>query len=231
MLGDEIPVDELPAETIHAWHDHEWTAQEIAFAAEYLRTGSSARAHRKAFPENYQLSKAVKLSDSHVRATFSATKILQEGWMQGYIEVVRAEMLASMMVTKDNVLAELSKLAHSNMVNFYEIDEEGDPVIDLSGITHEQAAALTMLEITTTKDVKTKEETKKVKIRIAPKQSALELIGKHFKLFTDVIEDGTPSEIADIIADRRFKRKARAQADAVEDDDNDDEDDNADENG
>lgn len=230
---EEKPIDEIESTETYPWHEHEWTGEEVAFAAEYLRTGSAARAHRAAFPKNYVDGTSKKNPHNHIHATFSAQKVLAEPWMQGYIAAIRAELVKRMAVTKENVLTELSKLAFSNMVDFYEIGRDGDPIIDLSGLSHEQAAALSEMTVNTYMDGNGDDarEVKSVRIKLAPKVAPLELLGKHFKLFTDVIMDDTPGDIADVIQKRRAERAARrkAEADKTDQDDETHDKDNQDE--
>lgn len=190
-LGDDIPVQ--------PWHDHDWTVQEINFVTEYLRSGNKSAAFRAYSKPN---------QPAFGYATLGADKLLAKPWMGAYIEECRQALRQRMAITKENVLEEIAKMAFANLADFTTI-EDGATFTDLSGVTREQLAAISELTIETyamgsgeNKD----REVKQVKIKLAPKLVALELLGKHHKLFTDVVENGS---IADIAAEMREARQAR----------------------
>ncbi len=94
-------------------------------------------------------------------------------------------------ITADRVLGEIAKLAYSNIKDFLHI-ENGDVYVDLSKMTPEQSAALS--EIVVDRHIYrgrrgrngNGDEIRRTKVKLADKISALALLGKHLKLFTEV---------------------------------------------
>ncbi len=98
---------------------------------------------------------------------------------------------AKLEITSDRVLGELAKLAYSNMKDFLHI-ENGDVYVDLSKMTPDQSAALH--EVVVDRHIYrgrrgrngNGDEIRRTKVKLADKTRALELLGKHLKLFTEV---------------------------------------------
>jgi phage terminase small subunit len=100
-------------------------------------------------------------------------------------------------VTQDRIVAELEKLGFSNMMDYISVPEVGDPFVDLSALTRDQAAALT--EVTVEEQTSSGRDpvtTKRVRIKVADKRAALVDLGKHVGMFKDRLEvtgaDGAP---------------------------------------
>lgn len=96
------------------------------------------------------------------------------------------ERLERLEVTADAVIQELAKIAFANMKDYLSVREDGSIGVDLSRITAIQAAGLADLRI----DEYTSEKgrIRRTRLRLGPKTRALELLGKHFKLWTDRAE-------------------------------------------
>lgn len=210
----EVFGDELDAEH-HAWHDHEWTAQQVVFCQEYLRTGSRVRAYRKAYEGDF-----LEHSPACNIQTRVATMLRNNPAITEYIRYVRRQMAGRLAITKESVLSELAKLGFANMSDFVVLQSDGTPQFDFSGLSHEQSAAIQEMTIDTYVIGKgdDTQEVRSVKVKLAPKINALELLGKNLKLFTDVIETNPMEQtLADEINKaREARRKLR------EGDDNDD---------
>ncbi len=139
-------------------------------------------------------------------------------------------------VRQDQVLAELTKLGFANMADYMRAGPDGDPYLDFSALTRDQAAALQEVTVETftvagEEVVETLEEqpqggalkrtagreVRRVKFRLADKRAALVDIGRHLGMFKDRLElsgsvnTGLDSEVADDIA-RIFGLQAPAGA-------------------
>ncbi len=206
-----------------SWKQHDWTAEEILFCLEYLRTGSANRAHRHAFPDLYIAGTSKRSRNTLMTATFTAKMLLSKRYVQEYIAEIRADMIERMQVDKKNVLNEIAKLAFSNIVDFVILQEDGSPQIDLSGLTAEQSAAVSELTVETYMEGQGDDalEVKRVKVKLAPKTQALELLGKHLKLFTEVYEESTLRDIAQDIQERRGELARRREKAKKDDEDED----------
>ena len=109
-----------------------------------------------------------------------------------------------------NVLAELGKMAFSNMLDYAKVNSDGSMSADFTSLTRDQAAAIQ--EITTeTRHERDGDDTipvTKTKFKLADKRGNLELLGKHLGLFKDRFEltgrDGGAIEVNDTEAARRI---------------------------
>lgn len=209
-LGEEPDADEV----LQPWQLAPWTAEEVTFVSAYLRHGNGTRAYLEAVP-GFGKDKP----HNRLEAGTRAQRLLRKPAIKGYIEYVRAQMAASMVMSADEVLAELSHIGRANMSDFVVISQDGDAVADLSNVTREQAAAISEITIETyvekggPNDGRT---VRSVKFKLAPKTPALELLGKKHKLFTDVLETNALGEVADTIRERRQKSLAHRAATAGE---------------
>lgn len=190
---------------IHDWHNHEWTVQHVDFVAEFLRTANSVRAYRKAFADECGgISQPAIVARSH--AVWRNNPALRH-----YVDFVRQQMVKRLELSKENVLGELAKLGFANMSDFVILQADGTPQFDLSGLSHEQAAAIQEMTIDTyvTGKGEDAQEVRSVKVKLAPKLGALELMGKHLKLFTDVVETRDGVDLADSIRKAREAKRKR----------------------
>lgn len=80
--------------------------------------------------------------------------------------------------TASRVIDELGKIAFSNPLDYMRQDAEGQWIVDLSGLTREQAAALAEVSTTAKSDGSVT-----ATVRPLPKLQALEMLAKHFGLF------------------------------------------------
>jgi phage terminase small subunit len=122
------------------------------------------------------------------------------------IEAAQAERLSRVELTGDMVIAELRKIGFANMQDYMGSTEDGDPFLDFSALTRDQAAALQ--EVTVDEYVEGRGEesraVKRVKFKLADKRAALVDLGKHLKLFVERHEhtgkDGGPIETKNVNA-------------------------------
>lgn len=209
----EYTLDQIPeGEHLRVWERHEWSGQEELFAKEYLRTGDRVKAYVTSHDTRNLMRQQVY---------YKARAILFQPWMQDYIQFVQEERKAWMKRGADEVLNELSYLARSNMADFTTVDQFGTPQFDLSGLTREQSAAIQELQIDTYMVGRGEgaQEVRSIKMKLAPKTPALELIGKNQKLFTDVLaHEGLGDEVDEL---RRARERARLRAQEREDDSDD----------
>lgn len=146
-----------------------------------------------------------------IRAGYSQRTARQQGQrlltnvdIRRAIEEVEAERLARIGVRADRVLEELARLGFSNMLDYLNISRDGEPYVDLSEMTREQAAAVQEVTVEDFLEGRGEDarEVRRVKFKLADKKSSLELLGKHLKLFTEKIEHagagGGPIEIVEV---------------------------------
>ena len=85
-------------------------------------------------------------------------------------------------ITKERVAVELSRIGFANMMDYMRVGPGGDPVLDFSKLTREQAAALIEVTVDDYLDGRGEEarEIRKVKFKLADKRAALMDIAKLF---------------------------------------------------
>lgn len=202
---EQVLDHDVEPEVLPAWQTHDWTEEEVRFASAYLRTGNRSYAWREVWPESSP-------AYSHI----GASKLLAHPWMAGYIAEIHATIRERMKLTKENVLEEIAKLGFANFSDFVVLQADGSPQFDLSGLSRDQMAAISEMTIDTYIIGKSEpenegREVRSVKVKLAPKMGALEALGKHLKLFTDVIEHNV-TDVADEIRLARERRQQRRLA-------------------
>ncbi|MCM1958159.1 terminase small subunit [Acinetobacter modestus] len=103
------------------------------------------------------------------------------------IAIGEAEIAERTKITQDMVIKELAKIGFSNMLDYINVTEGGDPVTDFSTLTRDQAAAIS--EITVEEYTEGRGDdarnVKRTKFKLSEKRSALVDIGKHLGMFKD----------------------------------------------
>jgi phage terminase small subunit len=118
---------------------------------------------------------------------------------------------ANVGVTVERVLSELALLGFANMQDYMKAGPDGDPYLDFSGLTREQAAALVEVTVEDFKDGRGEDarDVRRVKFKLADKKAALVDIGKHLGMFKERVElggpDGEPVRVEMLIVDPRHK--------------------------
>ena len=123
-------------------------------------------------------------------------------------------------ITQDRVLAELAKIGFANMQNYMRANADGDPYLDFSALTEDQAAALSEVTVEdyTEGRGEASREVKRVKFKLCDKRAALVDIGRHLGMFPNNgrIEltgaDGGPilTKSADELSDKELESIIRA---------------------
>lgn len=166
--------------------------REERFAREYVIDLNGTRA-------------AIAAGYSKKGADVAAVRLLGNARVKQLIADLSEKQAAELDFTANKVLNELSKLAFSNMFDYVRV-QDGQPYIDFTTVTRAQAAAIQEVTSETYVDHYEGEgndrkpvEVKRTKFKLSDKRSALELLGKHLKLFADRTEitgaDGKPLQI------------------------------------
>lgn len=128
------------------------------------------------------------------------------------IAAKREELAKNCAVSAERVIRELALIGFANMKDYLSITSGGDPFIDLSNLTRDQAAAIAEVTVEDFTEGRGDDarDVRRVKFKLADKKGALVDLGRHLKLFTDKVEVEAGEDLASIIAARR----ARASTDA-----------------
>lgn len=215
-VGERV-IGDNQVEVLPAWQTHDWTVEEVRFASAFIRTGNRSAAWREVYPDG---------SPAYVH--IGANSLLAKPWMAGYITYINDAVRERLKITKENVLEELAKLGFANFSDFVVLQSDGSPQFDLSGLSRDQMAGIAEMTIDTYVIGKSEpenegREVRSVKVKLAPKLGALEAIGKHLKLFTDVVETHSITDVADEVRRAREikdqRRKAKQESEHGHDDD------------
>ena len=121
-------------------------------------------------------------------------------------------------ITADRVVAELAKIGFSNMADYMKATPAGDPYLDFSRLTRDQAAALQ--EVTVEDYVNGRGEhardVKRVRFKLADKQAALVSLGRHLGIFDDKVTLTLEHRISLMTPEERRARLIELRAKAAE---------------
>lgn len=204
------PIEEHASaeEATPAWQLHDWTIQEAAFASSMLRHGNPTRAYGEAFSDDLQ---AMPAGYRLVTCENKGWKLARTAWLRSYLDDKRDQLKDQLAVTKENITRELARIGFANMADLVSINGNGDPSLDLSGLTRDQAAAIQEFTVEHYTEGRGDDGRtfKQAKLKLAPKTPALELAGKTLKMFTDVVEHQDLNDIAETMMQRRRERAKR----------------------
>lgn len=173
------------------------TELERRFAAEVLlNPASSAEAYRRA---------GGKSKNPDVRAC----QLLARPEVKAAIAKRQERLYEKYEITSERVLLELASMGYANMQDYVTINDKGEPQTNFSKITRKQFAAVQEITVDETGGSGDGERkaVQRTRFKLADKSRALELIGKHLKLYTDVVRHEGLEGLNDKIAEIR-KRKS-----------------------
>lgn len=148
---------------------HEKFAQELA----KLKTQDAAYAAAGYKPNASHASRLAR--DGKVAARVS--ELVAVGARKAEIEVA-------------DVLRELAKIGFANMLDYSRVTEDGEPIVDLSAMTRDQAAAVQQFTVEDFKDGRGEQarDVRKVTFKLYDKRAALVDIGNHLGMFKQLHE-------------------------------------------
>lgn len=117
----------------------------------------------------------------------AAWRLLKDPLVRAAYDQRREELAKEAGAEAVQVVRELIKLGYANMADYMSVTKDGDPFVDLSKLTREQAAAIqefTVDEYTEGRGENAR-DVKRIRIKLADKRGPLELIGKWLKMFTE----------------------------------------------
>ena len=88
-------------------------------------------------------------------------------------------------VTSERIIRELSKLAFSNLGDYYTIGHNGEPILDLSKCTPEEKAAMSEITVEdfTEGRGENSRDVRRIKFKLYNKLDAIEKLMKHMQMF------------------------------------------------
>jgi phage terminase small subunit len=170
--------------------------QQAKFLKEYLKCGNATQA-------------AIVAGYSEQTAYSQGQRLLK------HAEIARAvkKALNKLEISAENVLAELAKLAFSNMGDYVEPNEAGTQLVpNFKNLSREQMACIQEIKVDETGgqgDGK-RERVQRTTFKLADKGLNLERLGRHLKLFTDKIEVSAAEEIIRKLSEGRKRLSGKA---------------------
>jgi len=144
-------------------------------------------------------------------ANVVASQILNKPEVAEYLRYHRAKSTEQATAERKDLLRELESIAFSNVQDYTRLNEDGDLVVDFSGATREQLAAVSSVRVKKRKIYDNRGnvvgEEHNSEFRLWDKIRAAELLGKHDGLFTE-----PDQKIVIDVADRLLAARARVRA-------------------
>jgi len=148
------------------------TAKQQRFVQEYLVDLNATQAAIRA---GYSKKTAGQIGDENLKKPQIAEAL-------AVAQAARAERTG---ITADAVLQELAKIGFANMQDYMRVGPDGDPYLDFSNVTRDQAAALSEITVEDFKDGRGEDvrDVRRVKFKLADKKGALVDLARHLGLF------------------------------------------------
>lgn len=168
-------------------------------------SGADLTPKQRRFVEEYLVD--FNATGAAIRAGYSAKSASSIGYenlrkpqIQAAIRETRDRLTQRAEITVERVLRELGLLGFSNMADYVRVTPDGDPYVDLSRLTREQFAAVqeTTVEDFTEGRGDDARQVRRVRIKLASKDAALEKLGKYLGLFSDTPPPPPGAEITEI---------------------------------
>lgn len=167
------------------------TPKQARFVAEYLVDLNATQA-------------AIRAGYSAKTAEQQGSRLLRNVQVRKEVDRRQGKLAERYEVTQERIIAELAKLGFANMQDYMRASPDGDPYLDFSALTREQAAALTEVTVEDFKDGRGEDarDVRRVKFKLADKRAALVDLGKYLGIFKDRVEhtgaNGGPIQTEDV---------------------------------
>lgn len=144
------------------------TPKQAAFVQEYLVDLNATQAAKRA-------------GYSERTASRTGSENLSKPVIAAAIAKAQTERANRTQVTADRVVEELAKIGFSNLLDYFSLTSDGEPYVDLSTVTREQAAVLAELQVDDFLEGRGDDarEVRRVKVKLHDKLKALEQLAKH----------------------------------------------------
>lgn len=152
------------------------------FVAEYLKDLNATQA-------------AIRAGYKADNADVTGPRLLGNVGVASAIAFGQAKLAEKAGVTAERVVAELAKLGFANMQDYMRVGVDGDPWLDFSQLTRDQAAALTEVTVEDFKEGRGEDarDVRRVKFKLADKRAALVDLGRHLGMFVENVRHSGPS--------------------------------------
>lgn len=131
--------------------------------------------------------KSAGYAASDASADANASRLLKTAKVAARVAELKAAAAERSVVSATAVIEELAKIGFANMQDFIAVGANGDPYVDLSELTRDQAAAIGEVTVEDYKDGRGEDarDVRRVRFRLHDKRAALVDLGKHLGIFKD----------------------------------------------
>lgn len=133
---------------------------------------------------------AIRAGYTKKTARQQGSRLLSNANIKALVNIKEEKLQEKLEVTKERIVAELAKIGFANMNDYMTVGKDGDPFLDFSKITPDQAAALSEVTVEDFKDGRGEEarDIRKIKFKLYDKRAALVDLGKNLGMFTEKVE-------------------------------------------
>lgn len=180
------------------------TNRQALFVQEYLKDFNATQA-------------AIRAGYAKKSANREGPKLLSNPVIAAGVAKAQEQVKKKFEITIDEIAAEMKNLGFANMQDYMSIGPDGDPVLDWSKLTREQAAALAEVTVEDFKDGRGKKarDVRKVRFKLADKRQSLIDLARLCGLLTDKVEHSGSLEVTHLEKEReRASKMPQEQLDA-----------------
>lgn len=147
-----------------------------------------------------QTNAAIRAGYSPGSAKVHSCWLMKKKDIRGRIDELLDIRSKKMDITAEKVLLELAKIGFSNMQDYMSV-HDGDPFVDLSALTRDQAAAIQEFTVDEYQDGRGDDarDVKRIRIKLSDKRAALVDIGRHLGMFKDKIEHDVSDPLKELL--------------------------------
>lgn len=141
---------------------------------------------------------AIRAGYSKNSASVQASRLLTNAKVQEELSKQQSKVAERLEITKERIVDELAKIGFANMQDYMRAGPDGDPYLDFSGLTRDQAAALSEVTVEDFKDGRGEDarDVRRVKFKLHDKKGALVDLAKMLGFVVEKHEhtgkDGAP---------------------------------------
>ena len=125
---------------------------------------------------------AIRAGYSPKTAKLTGHRLITNDNVQALIQKGREKAQKRAEVSLDDILNEYKRIAFSGMSRFIKINDDGEPVVDLSDCTPEDLDLLTETQLEAFTENEGARQVRRIKIKTMDRLKALETLGKHLGL-------------------------------------------------
>ena len=155
----------------------------------------SLNAKQKRFVQEYlidlnQTKAAIRAGYSPRSANLQGVRMMANDVVVSEIKKIQDRRAKRFEVTADRVVHELAKIGFSNMLDYVEIGDDGQPRPNFSAIDRDLGAAIVECTVDTFTEGRGEdaEQVRRVRIKLADKRAALVDLAKHLGLYRESVD-------------------------------------------